>query len=52
LLDQRRFFPHSRGIVPAQTLSSDHDDQNAPPVVIINAEAARRFYLERRPTAF
>ncbi|MGA2356836.1 MAG: FtsX-like permease family protein, partial [Terriglobales bacterium] len=28
---------------------SDHDDQNAPPVVIINAEAARRFYPGQDP---
>jgi len=28
---------------------SDHDDQNAPPVVIINAEAARRFYPGKDP---
>jgi putative ABC transport system permease protein len=28
---------------------SDHDDRNAPPVVIINAEAARRFYPEQDP---
>ncbi len=28
---------------------SDHDDQNAPPVVIINAEAARRFYPGQNP---
>jgi predicted permease len=28
---------------------SDHDDQNAPPVVIINAEAARRLYPNQDP---
>src|SRR5215831_19046733 len=28
---------------------SEHDDQNAPPVVIINAEAARRFYPGKDP---
>jgi putative ABC transport system permease protein len=28
---------------------SDHDDQNAPPAVIINAEAARRFYPGQDP---
>ena len=28
---------------------SDHDDRNAPPVVIINAEAARRFYPGQDP---
>jgi putative ABC transport system permease protein len=28
---------------------NDHDDQNAPPVVIINAEAARRFYPGQDP---
>jgi putative ABC transport system permease protein len=28
---------------------SDHDDQNAPPSVIINAEAARRFYPGQDP---
>jgi putative ABC transport system permease protein len=28
---------------------SDHDDQHAPPVVIVNAEAARRFYPGQDP---